>query len=198
MSAADHFKSLMVRVRSGDAQAAADLIRQYESELRVIARVRLTDPGLRRVMDSTDICQSILANFFVRVRAGQFDLDTPEQLLKLLATMIRNKVRNHARRYRTVRRDQRRVIDLQADEVDVAAQQETPSQILAVQELEQACRGRFTADERQVIDLRVDGQSWEEIAEALQGSAEALRKKMARAVNRVMRDVGLVEDLEPE
>ena len=152
------FSSLIARVRQGDAQAAADLIRRYEPELRVMARVRLTDPGLRRVMDSIDICQSILANFFVRIRAGQFDLETPDQLLKLLATMIRNKVRNHVRDQRAGRRDQRRLVDVAADEIDVAACQETPSQIVVAQELEQRCQGRFSAEEREVIDRRVDGQ----------------------------------------
>ena len=34
------FSSLIARVRQGDAQAAADLIRRYEPELRVMARVR--------------------------------------------------------------------------------------------------------------------------------------------------------------
>ena len=52
--------------------------------VRFEARLRLTDPRLRRQYDSLDICQSVLASFFVRAAAGQYDLDRPEQLLKLL------------------------------------------------------------------------------------------------------------------
>src|SRR5437868_13055213 len=98
------FTDLVRRVRGGDGAAAAELVRRYEPALRAAIRVRLTDPHLRRVLDSTDVCQSVLANFFVRAAAGQFDLDRPEQLLGLLATMARNKVTNLALRERAARR----------------------------------------------------------------------------------------------
>ena len=77
------FASLIGRVRAGDAAAAAELVRLYEPTIRVIVRRRLTDTAARRLLDSTDICQSVLANFFVRAAAGQFELDTPDQLLRL-------------------------------------------------------------------------------------------------------------------
>ena len=148
------FADLMRQVRAGDAEAAAKLIQHYDAELRIIARVRLNDPGLRRVMDSMDICQSVLANFFVRVSHGQFELDSPEQLLKLLASMIRNKVTDHARRQKADRRDFRRTAGADAYEVDVAGSQETPSQIMSAKELAQACHERFTSDERDLIEQR--------------------------------------------
>src|SRR5947207_683217 len=59
------FRDLMARVRDGDQQAAADLVRALEPELRRAVRVRLSDPRLRRTVDSVDVCQSVLANFFV-------------------------------------------------------------------------------------------------------------------------------------
>jgi len=50
---ADHdFGELLRLVRAGDADAAAELVRQYEPEIRRTIRVRLTDPRLRRVVDS--------------------------------------------------------------------------------------------------------------------------------------------------
>src|SRR5437764_5832423 len=100
---------LMRRLRAGDGTAAAELVRRYEPEIRRAVRVRLTDPRLRRVLDSLDVCQSVLGNFFVRVAAGQLQLDRPENLLRLLVTMARNKVLDHARRQQAARRDQRRV-----------------------------------------------------------------------------------------
>ena len=39
-----------------------------------------------------DICQSVLGSFFVRAATGQYKLETPEHLLKLLTTMARNKL----------------------------------------------------------------------------------------------------------
>src|SRR5437867_3096085 len=99
------FLELIRRVRAGDQQAATDLVRRYEPAIRLAVRVRLTDGRLRRVMDSMDICQSVLANFFVRAAAGQFELEKPEQLLALLTTMARNKLTNQAHRHQAGRRD---------------------------------------------------------------------------------------------
>src|SRR4051794_23122623 len=90
MSADPAFPDLIRRVRAGEPQAAAELVCRYEPEIRRFIRVRLTDPHLRRTLDSVDISQSVLAAFFVRVIAGQFDLEEPSQLIKLLVTMAHN------------------------------------------------------------------------------------------------------------
>ena len=55
------------RVRAGDEQAAAELVRRYEPLIRREVRFQLEDRRLCRVFDSMDICQSVLASFFVRV-----------------------------------------------------------------------------------------------------------------------------------
>src|SRR5262249_59760573 len=91
------FGALMARLRAGAGAAATQLVQTYEKEIRRTIRLKLTDPRLRRTLDSMDICQSVLGNFFVRATAGQFDIDTPEQLLRLLMTMARNKLIDTAR-----------------------------------------------------------------------------------------------------
>src|SRR5688500_13155228 len=91
------FRELILRVRQGDERAAGELVRRYEPAIRRAVRFRLTDPRLRRSLDSLDVCQSVLLSFFVRVGSGQYDLQTPEQLLRLLTTMARNKLLNQAR-----------------------------------------------------------------------------------------------------
>ena len=68
------FRDLIDRVRAGDHQAAEDLVRRFEPTIRMAIRVQLDHSGLRRLLDSTDICQSVLANFFVRTASGQFAL----------------------------------------------------------------------------------------------------------------------------
>ena len=101
---------LLSKVRSGDAAAAEELVRSYEPELRRAIRVRLTDARLRRLVDSMDICQSVLAGFFVRTAAGQYDIQSAEELLKLLVTMARNRVIDWVRRANVERRDGRREV----------------------------------------------------------------------------------------
>src|SRR5215470_12045704 len=96
MTNGDTLRSLLERIRAGDQQAATELVRRFEPALRRAVRLRLRDRQLRRFLDSSDICQAVLLRFFVRVATGQYDLDTPEQVLKLLATLARNQVINEA------------------------------------------------------------------------------------------------------
>src|SRR5947209_1098106 len=109
MSEASNFPDLIRRVRAGDETAATELVKQYESAVRRVVRLRL-DARLRRVCDSMDICQAVLGSFFVRAASGQYELNTPEQLLKLLATMARFKLSKAGRDQRAARRDDRRVV----------------------------------------------------------------------------------------
>src|SRR6516225_3387179 len=109
------FRDLIGRVRQGDELAAAELVRRYEPAIRRAVRFRLTDPRLRRTCDSMDVCQSVLLSFFVRAASGQYDLDTPEQLLRRLTTMARNKLLNQARQQQAGCRDNRMVTDDIAD-----------------------------------------------------------------------------------
>src|SRR5262245_55372827 len=98
MSDGDAFSDFIRRVRAGDEQAAADLVRRFEPLIRREVRLRLEDRRLGRLFDSMDVCQSVLASFFVRTAAGQYDLDQPGQLVKLLVQMARNKLASAARR----------------------------------------------------------------------------------------------------
>ena len=77
------------RIRQGDEQAAEELVRRYEPEIRLEVRgwLRLRNPGLKRVFDSMDICQSVMASFFARAAVGDFDLEEPPQLIRLLVGM---------------------------------------------------------------------------------------------------------------
>ena len=194
MSNDQAFTDLIRRVRSGDQRAAAELVQQYEPEIRREVRVRLHDPRLRRVLDSMDICQSVLGSFFVRVASGQFELNRPDELIRLLMTMTRNKVVRQVRRLRTQRRDDRRNDPIDSQELETLSDGPGPSEIVAGAELLQAFRDRLTPEERIIVDRRSEGRAWSEIAAELGGSANARRKQFARAAARAARELGLDEE----
>lgn len=179
------FRDLIARVRTGDQAAAAELVRTYEPEVRRLVRVRLTDPKLRVAADSGDISQSVLRVFFVKLAAGQYDLDEPASLIRLLVTMARNKVLDVARRPSVRRAAGPEQLEAVADDG------ETPSQRLAGEELIAEARRLLTPDERDLADRRRAGASWQEIAAAVGGTPDAARKKLDRALDRVCRALGI-------
>lgn len=187
------FADLVTRLRAGDATAAEELVRLYESSIRREIRCRMSDPRLRRVFDSMDICQAVMSSFFARAAAGQFDLQRPEQLLQLLRGMARKKLAHHARQQQAARRDVRKVEAL-GGEVDSPGPDATPSRIVAGRDMLSQVMKRLNGDEQQVAQLRSQGYEWEQIADQLGGTSEARRKQLARALDRVTRELGLEGD----
>src|SRR4051812_14712870 len=191
MSPDDPFIALVRRVRAGDEQAATELVQFYAPAIRRTVRFQLQDPRLRRTLDSMDVCQSVLGSFFARAALGQFQLDTPDQLLRLLVTMARNKVAEEARRPAVRFQDRRGVEPGDDPAIEPVAPGDSPSQLAAGRDLLEAFRKRLTEDERALADLRSQGREWTEIAAERGENPEALRKRLARALNRVAQELGL-------
>jgi RNA polymerase sigma-70 factor (ECF subfamily) len=186
MSEGAAFADFIRRIRAGDDRAAQELVERYEPVIRREVRLRLRDPRLHSQFDWTDVCQSVLASFFVRAASGQYDLEEPGQLLKLLVTMTRNKLANQSRRHRAGRRDYRRLEPRDPADLELRAiPQPSPSRMVAGRELLEELRRRLSEEERALVDLRAQGWEWPEIAARLGGTAQARRKQFARAIDRV-------------
>jgi RNA polymerase sigma-70 factor (ECF subfamily) len=181
------------RVRLGDERAAEELIGRYEAEIRLEIRtlLRLRNPRLRRVFDSMDICQSVMASFFLRAAVGDFELNEPSQLIRLLVGMARNCLAERVRFHQRRRRDVRRSDGGGTDEWAIPSQAETPSQVISRREQLALFRGRLSEEERSVAELRSQGLDWAAVARELGGTPEARRKQFARAVARVGQELGL-------
>jgi RNA polymerase sigma-70 factor (ECF subfamily) len=180
------FAELMRRVRARDPRATEELVRRYEPQIRRWARTRLGSSALQRVLDSVDVCQSVLANLLLRAERGQFELDTPEQLLKLLRAMVQNKMTDLWRKYEV------RILGTAPLRGDAAVAGDlTPDQEAWARELEELARQRLAADEWQLLRWRDQGREWADIAAETGQGAEALRKKLARAVERISQELGI-------
>ena len=183
------FADLMSQTRRGDQDAARELVRMYEPEIRRAARLRLTDPKLRRIVDSIDICQSVFGRFFKSATDGSFDLEKPEQLLVLLTTMTRNRIIDEHRRQAAQKRDSRDAIGSSFDLASVIENSPGPRTTAAARELLSEVRSRLSIDELQIADLRNAGKSWAEVAKELNESADGLRKRLERALERVRMEI---------
>jgi RNA polymerase sigma-70 factor (ECF subfamily) len=187
------FADFIRRIRAGDAQAAAELLRQYEPVVRLEVRMRLSDRRLRRAFDSMDICQSVMASFFVRAAAGQYDLEEPGELVRLLVGMARNKLAFQVRKERAQRRDNRRREGSDWEALEAAATAPSPSEVVAGEELLQRFRQKLSPEERQLAELRAEGLGWIEVAARVGGTPQGRRKQLERAVERIAAELGLGE-----
>lgn len=184
MDAERSIADLVAQVRNGDQAAAAALVREYEPYIRRAARNRLRTSQLRRVLDSVDVSQSVLASLFDRTARGQYTLENAEQLERLLVTMVRNKVTDVWRRYSV------RILGMDGVELAAEISPGLPvDEALCQRELVELARSRLSPDDLQLFTARSDGAEWTQLALQYGTSAEALRKRLARALERVAEEL---------
>lgn len=178
------FTQLMQQTREGDQSAAMKLVELYEPEIRRTARMRMTDPKLRRLVDSMDICQSVFGKFFNKAAQGNLELNTPDQLLGLLVTMTKNRVVDEHRRQTRKKRGSGEA-PLVAESDMVIEDSPGPKTAFEMKDLLGQVRSHLTPEELKIADHRNSGMSWNEIADELSESADVLRKRLERAIERV-------------
>ncbi len=184
MSEAELFAELLRRVRLGEPDAAKELVQRYELDIRVAVRARLSDPALRRQFDSVDVCQSVLASFFLRAAAGQYDLREPGHLVGLLTRMAQNKLAMRCRSQLQQRRDVRRLAN--ESDVKVAPDKSPGPEKLAIdRDLLRMTFDLMDPEVRQIAEFRIAGANWDAIAAQFGGTSDTRRKQFLRAIDRI-------------
>ncbi len=179
------FQDLLRRVQAGDSQAERQLWDLYSPAIHRVVRTRLYHRGVRRVLDSADVCQSVFYNFFHRLRQGQFALENASDLFKLLYTMARHKVLAQVAHQFAALRNPDRLGPDRLEEVEIPATDPSPSEQVAVRDLAQHYLHLLPPDERRLAELYFAGNTWEEIANQVGGLGDTLRVRLMRAINRL-------------
>jgi len=185
------FQRLIAAIREGDRQAADELVRTVEPYLRSAIHLRLTDSKLRRLLDSMDLCQSVLADLFAKRGAGWSGRESDDHVRRTLLTMAFNKLVSKARH-------ERRNQGTLPEDCDVLDLAPTPNQVVDDLDLRAVIWNRLSEAERWLFDQnKVKGRTWKEIARntdelpaALHGVAhDSLRIRLARAIVRVRQEL---------
>jgi RNA polymerase sigma-70 factor (ECF subfamily) len=182
------FAELVARAGRGDSAALAELVREYEPKVRVVARV-LLGPALRPYLDSVDLAQSVHKSIFIGLRDNKFELAGPDQLVGLALTVLRRKAARHWRHLQRQRRlsgDGNTKADslpglltaLSSPETDPATEAQFRDQV------EHLCT-HLDESERRILDLRLEGHTPSEIADRIGVSRVALRVRLTRLRQRL-------------
>jgi RNA polymerase sigma-70 factor (ECF subfamily) len=170
----------IARARQGDSEAVALIVREYEAEIRILARV-LLGPALRPILDSVDIVQSVHRSLIVGLKNDKYELSTPDRLIALALTVTRRKV---ARVWRKSKR-QIRSTNTNIDEISGILANLSDGQINPARAVEVREAVRFVLDEaseqdRKLIELRLLGYSTADAARELGQDADVLRVRLSR------------------
>lgn len=185
------FRELLRQARQGSPAAAEEMIRRYESEIRREVHLRLTDPRLRRLLESMDICQSVMASFFVRLWAGQYEIEYPGQLVRLLLSMTKHKLIDQARFWTAARRDLHREVSRDAPDGDALTPAVQDPDVVETADLVEKVRSHLSPEERELVSLRQMGHDWQEVGQRVNLTPDAARMRYNRALARVLRELGL-------
>ena len=187
------FADFLRRIRDGDDAAAEELVRRFEPTIRREVRMRIGDKRLRRAFDSVDVSQSVLANFLSQAATGRYELEGPEQLVRLLVTMTRHRLVSRVRRERRLVRDVRRLAADPGILEGVVDSRPSPSEIVSRREEWELLKSSLSDEEQEIVDLRLAGHSWDEIATRLGGTGPARRMQLSRRLDRLQRQIGAAD-----
>ncbi len=104
MSVSESCTDLVERHRQGDAEATALIFAHYAQRLSRVAEQHLSRKLAGRV-DGEDVVQSAFRTFFRRTLAGEFQIDSSEQLWQLLVKITVRKAQAQGRRHTAALRD---------------------------------------------------------------------------------------------
>lgn len=188
-SESDHFRELMDQMRSGSTEAAWELVELYGPHIRAVVR-RMLDDRMRTVFDSEDFAQAVWASV-IRMQHRLKEIDEPRRFVGYLAALARNKVVDEVRRRKgTLKHDIKRQRSLDDSvfrrDAALAAPQATPSQWAIAREKWSRLVASQPEKHRKVLELRLSGATYADIAEELNIHERTAR----RVVERALRDHG--------
>jgi RNA polymerase sigma factor (sigma-70 family) len=180
---------LLARWRGGDEGAAEALFRRYAQRLIALVRVHLSEKLARR-LDPEDVVQSVYQSFFAGAREGRYALGQSGDLWRLLVVMTRHKLGHQLEYHSADKRDlSREEPEVCWEELDAAvlATDPSPAEAMALaDQLEQIMRA-FDPLPRQMLQLRLQGYTLDEIADQTRRSLRTVRRVLDRVKEYMLR-----------
>jgi RNA polymerase sigma-70 factor (ECF subfamily) len=185
-------QALLQRVQTGDKGALNELYNRYLMRVLAAVRARL-GAELRGKLESWDVVQDALLASLKNVES--FNQTSDGAFLNWLAKVVENRIRDQLDYFRAYKRDHRLENPLagpRSEEssvpLDIPERScvPTPSRVLILSEdlarLEKAM-DRLPEESRElIVAVKIEGRTYDEIAQAAGKSADAVRMQVKRAL----------------
>jgi len=183
---------LIARAKAGDETAIREFLSRFEPEVRMMVRGRLPRM-LRTQFDSMDFVQAVWQSFFADLQSSSSrQFENVHHLRGFLAGVARNKVyEEHRRLTRTKKhalaREQSLYVRRGSREVELAliSPEPTPSQAVQASDRLAQLVARCSPLEAQVITLRHQEMTFDEIARRTGVSERSVRRIIDEARERM-------------
>jgi RNA polymerase sigma-70 factor (ECF subfamily) len=164
-----HDQTLVDLCRKGDNQAARQLFDRYVERLHALARRRISQRLASRV-DAEDIVQSVFRTFFGRLKEGQFKIDDQDDLCRLLVRITVHKTLRQIAHHKAGKRDPSAEMGQSKEDeglIEVLDREPTPEATAMFLDQLEHFLNRLRPQEREILEMRLQGFSNEEIAQKL-------------------------------
>jgi DNA-directed RNA polymerase specialized sigma24 family protein len=185
------FVQQLAELRSGNIAAINEFVATYEPFIRRAVRFRLARAALQPVADSVDVSQSVISSFLIRLSAGEYDIQSEENLRSLLVAIANKKFLMLNRREAAAKRSRQQTQSLNQCSPDAVQESNDPSEAMVYEELMREVDRRLTTSEQELLNRRRNGETWSSIALSLNENEPLLRKRLSRAIQRVSIELGL-------
>jgi RNA polymerase sigma factor (sigma-70 family) len=180
-------------LRDGDPEVVRLFWEQYGQMLHRLADKNLGG-GLRRRVGPEDVVQSVCRTFFRRARGGEFRFGDSDDLWRLLCAITLNKVRELERFHRRHKRGLDQEVqaawaegDSAPGESPPAAAGSSPDEVAAFADQFEQLIASLDDEERQVVDLKLQDCTNDEVADSLGCSERTVRRVLKRVQTRLAR-----------
>ncbi len=185
-------QALLQRVQTGDKEALNELYNRYLMRVLAAVRARL-GVELRGKLESWDVVQDALLASLKNVQS--FNQTSEGAFLNWLAKVVENRIRDQFDYFRAEKRDHRLEKPLAGPRsaessvpLDVPERScvPTPSQVLILSEdlarLEKAMDQLPEESRELIVAVKIEGRTYDEIAQASAKSPDAVRMQVKRAL----------------
>jgi RNA polymerase sigma factor (sigma-70 family) len=176
-------RDLIREFQAGSESAARELFDKYCERLMRLAKRRIGQRMNSRV-DPEDVIQSAFRTFFVHVKNDEFTFEGENDLFKLLVRLTVHKTLRQIAYHRAAKRNPEMEAGQADDSNDLLAQisaAEPPPEVevALIDEFEKFL-GQLPPLDRKVLELKLQGYSTTEIAEALGSYDRKIRRILER------------------
>jgi RNA polymerase sigma-70 factor (ECF subfamily) len=168
---------------SKEEQEARQLFDRYVERLVGLARRRISRRLASRV-DPEDVVQSVFRTFFSQLKAGRFHIEQQDDLCRLLMRITVRKTLRHIAFHEAVKRSPRLEMGQEDEDqeriLELLDHEPTPETTVAFLDQLEHLLNRLHPEERQILEMRLQGYSNDEIARCLGTYDRKIRRVMER------------------